>query len=194
MRLVLVLLVLLSGCSNGGGTAIHYYLIDARDQVRLPEGSALVVEIVDLQIPQYLERFQIASRFGENQLVFSDTHQWGENLRKNLTRTLGINLSRLLGTMDIGTPINRTASEPDYRVQVYIAQFERDARGTVQLLARYQITPRTGGQVLITEGVKLSGERDHSGDFAATVTSMADLFSQLAMRIAESIIRLEKAA
>ena len=106
-----------------------------------------------------------------------------------------MNLSRLLGTMDIGTPINRTASDPDYRVQVYITQFERDARGTVQLLARFQITSQGQGQPLVTEGVKLVSDEVHtSEDFPGTVAAMADLFSELGIRIAKSIIDLEQAS
>ena len=72
-------LAMLAGCTSGG-TAIQYYLIDPVDQPALQLESGLRIQITDLHIPQYLQRFQIARRSGDNQLTFSDSHQWGEKV------------------------------------------------------------------------------------------------------------------
>ena len=188
---VVVVLVLATGCSSGG-TPIRYYLVDPQDYGVVSETSNLSIELVDLQVPQYLERFQIASRFGENQLVFSDMHQWGENLRKNLIRTMGVNLGRLLNTVDVGTPENRTASKPDYRVSVHIARFERDADGRVRLLARFQVISVASDRPIQSQGVELVSDRSfNSADYSGTVSSMSELFSVLGRRIATTITSLE---
>ena len=190
MKYALLALIVLTGCSSGGGTPIRYYLIDPQEQAQLSERAELSLEIVDLQVPQYLERFQIASRANANELTFSDMNQWGENLRKNLTRTMGINLARLMGTVDVGTPVNRTANEPDYRIQIVIAQFERDAENRVTMLARFQIVLATGG-VTRTEGVQLVSDYATS-DYPGTVSAMSDLFSDLARSIARAIVDMEE--
>lgn len=186
-------LFLTTGCVVSGGSPIRYYLIDPTPQSALRQSSQpLAVEIMDLHIPQYLERFQIASRRGRNQLSFSDGHQWGENLRKNLTRTMARNLSRLLDTVDVGTPTDRSSSKPDYRIQVYIEQFERDESGQVKLSARWQVMSGANDKVPSTEGVELSSERTNSaGDYEGMVESMQLLFSELSRRIAQSIMSLE---
>ena len=189
MKYALLVLVMLAGCSSGGGTPIRYYLIDPQEQTQLSERADLSLEIVDLQVPQYLERFQIASRANANELTFSDMNQWGENLRKNLTRTMGINLARLMGTIDVGTPVNRTANDPDYRIQIFIAQFERDAENHVTLLAKFQIVPATGPTR--TEGVQLVSDYATS-DYPGTVSAMSDLFSDLARSIARVIVDMEE--
>ncbi len=136
----LVFVTILVSCLGSGGEKIptKYYLIDPVEYDALNSRSdvRMSIEIVDVHIPQYLERFQIATRIGENRLMFSESNQWGENLRKNLMRTLSRNLSRLLATQDIGTPITRSLSSPDYRVQIYIEQFEQDVDGKVKLSAR----------------------------------------------------------
>ena len=56
-------------------------------------------------------------------------------MRKNLLRTMARNLSKLLTTIDIGTPLNRSASTPDYRIQIYIDQFEQDIDKKVKVLS-----------------------------------------------------------
>ena len=72
----------------------------------------------------------------------NNIHQWGENLRKNLLRTMSRTLSQLLSTLDIGTPLNRSASLPDYRVQIHIEQFELESNDKVKLVARWQLSSR----------------------------------------------------
>ena len=95
----LMLVLFLAACSGGGNKiATKYYLIDPVDYDALVVTSdrPLAIEIIDVHIPQYLERFHIATRTGENRLKFSESNQWGGNLRKNLMRTLSRNLSGLL--------------------------------------------------------------------------------------------------
>jgi uncharacterized lipoprotein YmbA len=149
-------------------------------------------EIIDLSIPQYLEKFQIASRRASNELSLSDGHQWGENLRKNLTRTMAQNLSRLLGTVDVGTPINRSLSAPDYRVRIYIEQFERGDDGRVRLSARWQVTGSADDHALEPEALELVSNRAAANnDYGDTVKLMRRLFGRLSERIAESIVTHE---
>ena len=188
----LVLLTILTSCFGTGGEKIttKYYLIDPVESVALnfTLDQPMAVEIIDIHIPQYLERFQIATRIGENRLNFSESNQWGENLRKNLMRTLSRNLSRLLSTHDIGTPLKRSSSTPDYRVQIYIEQFERDVDLKVKLSARWQISGNESSEPLgiySQEMVSLPTEKD---DYDQMVTFMRQLYGELSSKIAESII------
>lgn len=181
---------LLGGCMGGGGNSVRYYLIDpvsVTESTASPSGT-LSIEITDLHIPQYLERFQIVTRDTDNRLLLSESNQWGENLRKNLMRTLSQNLAGRMATIDIGTPLNPSASPPDYRIQVYISKFERDTDGIVKLSARWQIS-NGSDQVLGTYSNDLdSGTRIDKEDFGAIVAAMQDLYGQLSAKIADSII------
>jgi uncharacterized lipoprotein YmbA len=180
----------------GGGaiTPTRYYLVDP---VEYPGESIkavrpLSIEILDLHIPQYLERFQIATRSSESRLEFSDENQWGENLRKNLLRSMARNLSRLLSTIDVGTPLNRSSSTPDYRLQIHIEQFEQDIDSKVKLIARWQIL--SGGQ---TESLGVFGAELHSeqnieeGNYDQMISVMRQLYGELSERIADTIIAQE---
>ena len=185
-----LLVCLLAGCLGGGENAIRYYLIDPTPVTGSGDSPnhTLSIEITDLNIPQYLERFQIVTRDTDNRLLLSENNQWGENLRKNLMRTLSQNLAGRLATVDIGTPLNPSSSPPDYRIHVYISKFERDNDGIVKLSARWQIS---GGeeQVLGTYSSDLdSGKRVEKGDYHAIVAAMQDLYAQLCTKIADTIM------
>lgn len=196
LTLLLFITVLLSACMGGGATnPTRYYLLDpveyTGDSVKAVR--PLKIEIIDLQIPQYLERFQIASRSSESRLEFSDENQWGENLRKNLLRSMARNLSRILSTDDVGTPLNRSSSLPDYRIQIHIEQFELDIDNSVKLYARWQLSNTT--QAVEGSGVSSIGLQSKAkiedGNYDQMVAAMRALFGELSLRIADSIMEHE---
>jgi uncharacterized lipoprotein YmbA len=197
LRFLLLLLVLpgLTACIGGADNpSIKYYLLDPVEAESLARDVAepLRVEVIDLQIPQYLERFHIATREGENQLVFSEYHQWGENLRKNLLRTLARNLSVLLSSADIATPLNRTSSQADIRLQVHIEAFELGSDGVVRLAARWQLSTLDGRPAEAVQSRELQGTTViPADDYTAMVTEMRDLYARLCREIALGIIAVQ---
>lgn len=191
---LLLTIVLLSGCAGSPGKTTYYYLIDPVDFAiqPVPDARPLSIEIVDLHIPQYLEGFHIATRVRQGRLVFSEYHQWGENLRKNLLRTLARNLSRLLASNDISTPVNRSASKADYRLQIYIEQFELDSDNSVKLVARWQLVDARTQQPLEIFATELSGQKTiKKGDYDAMVAVMRELYGQLSEQISSTILAQE---
>jgi len=191
----LFLACLMTGCLGARPTVpIRYYLIDPIEypNLSLKKDTPLSIEIISLHIPQYLERFHIAKRVSKNQLKFSENHQWGENLRKNLLRTMSRNLSQLLSTLDIGTPLNRSASLPDYRVQIHIEQFELESNKKVKLVARWQLSSTDKSKPLGVFSAKLQGEKTiKKGNYEQMVSVMRQLYGDLCERIAKTIATQE---
>ena len=186
--------LLMAGCLGGGGaTKINYYLVDPETPVtaKIEENDPLAIELIDLHIPQYLQRFQLVTRDGDNRLRFSDTNQWAENLRKNLMRTLAVNLATRLSTIDIGDPLNRSATPPDYRVHVHIGQFELDRQRLVQLSGRWQLSSADEEELGMHFAQLESDSSISPGDFDRVVADMQVLFGQFCDRIAASILALE---
>ena len=180
----------LAGCTGGAGNVHVYYLVNpvTVDEPIYRKEQPLAVEIMDLHIPQYLEKFQIAVRDGENRLRYSEYNQWGENLRKNLIRTMARNLAAMLATEDVGTPQNRSSSMPDYRLHMHIEQFERDQDERVRLVARWQLSDSKQPETLEMHSATLEGQSEIRGsDYDSLVAEMQDLYGQLCQQIAESI-------
>lgn len=188
----LMLVILLSGCFGTGGKKVttKYYLIDPVEFVALNFKSTrpLAIEIIDVHLPQYLERFHIATRIGENRLKFSESNQWGENLRKNLMRTMSRNLSRLLSTQDISTPLKRSSSLPDYRIQIYIEQFEKDIDHKVKLSARWQISKSGSSEPLGIYNHEMVSPEIEGDDYDQIVSLMRTLYGELSSKIATLIV------
>lgn len=196
-KLIVVLFTscLLTACVGGGATTpIRYYLVDPVEYANQSVEAVrpLSIEIIDLHVPQYLERFQIASRSSESRLEFSDENQWGENLRKNLLRSMARNLSRLLSTIDVGTPLNRSSSLPDYRVHIHIEQFEQDVDSKVKLIARWQLTSGSDSKSLGVFSAELqSNQHIEQDNYDQMIASMRELYGELSQRVADSIVAQE---
>ena len=192
IRLLLLSAVLacLGGCL-GGGDKVAFYVVNPADLRMLDaDGNAdkVSIELLNLRVPAYLERSHIAVRTGENSMTFSEYNQWGENLRKNLMRTLSRNLGHLLDTSEISTPLNRSSTEPDYRLEVLIDQFELDTDGYVRLSARWQLIDAASDAPLGLKSADLTAGRTVDGkDYESMVGEMRDLFGQLSVMIAEDI-------
>ena len=193
---LIFLAILLSGCAGVSSSApIRYYLIDPAESLNTihKPSTPLSIEIISLHIPQYLDRFHIATRKSESRLEFSENHQWGENLRKNLLRTMSRNLSALLSTIDIGTPLNRSSSPPDYRVKIHIEQFEQESNKKVKLVARWQLLGGPESKALGIFNANLQGQNTiEENNFEQMVSVMRQLFGSLSQRVAKTIIAQEK--
>jgi len=182
-----ILLFTIAACASGGASPTNYYLLNPVKTTESNQQSGMVIEILDLHLPQYLERFQIATRSSDNQLDFSDTQQWAENLRKNLMRVSSQNLSEQLGIVDIGTPIRRTSSPANYRVQVYIETFELQPDGRVRLNARWQLTQADNDNTLTTKRFSSAGNLVSTADYGEIVDSMSQLYADMCQEIADEL-------
>ncbi|MBV1878345.1 MAG: PqiC family protein [Pseudomonadales bacterium] len=201
LLVLLVLQLILVGCGSSAVDPVRYYLIDPVDAIAqqvLVAGEGPRIQIIGLHIPQYLDRYQLARRTNINQLVFADNHQWAESLRKNLLRTLSRSLSVLLNTTDIGTPVNRSSSAPEYKIQVFIEQFDQANDGAVVLSGRYQISAghrsvnssdNSAAGVLVTNKFEFRSDSGRT-DITQMVARMQILFNQLCIDLASTLARL----
>ena len=182
----LSLLTLLSACSSSGEAPIRYYVLGPVDQAELNvDGIDYSIRISDLYIPQYLERYQMVKRAGDNELIFSESHQWGENLRKNLLRTLGVNISTLLATPSVSTPISRSKVKANTSITVFVERFDQNMDGEIMLSARYQIVNDAQEAKTFSH---TSSNMTASNSYTAMVSGMAELFNELSREIAQKVI------
>ncbi len=182
-------LLLLTACAGGGAPpAPRYYVLTPVSVANVVEGqSTLSIELVSLRLPHYLERPQIVTRSASNRLVLNDWHQWGGNLRKEMTHVLARNLSERLGTPDVAVAPFSAAGSPDARVALEVMQFERGPDGRVQLSVQWRITG-ANARPLQTRFTDLLSETVHApADFDGTVAAMSALLGELSRIIADAI-------
>jgi uncharacterized lipoprotein YmbA len=190
--LVLSFAFLLAGC-GASSSPTRYYVLTPLDTAAPVEKRDVAVLVSGVRLPQYLDRPQIITRGGDNQLQVSDHEQWAGNLRQDMTRVLTENLGRLLGSDRVFAVPHSVRAQPDFRVDVEVLRFERAPDGRVRLAAKWWLS-RGDGAVLASPSAELSGNTlGEAGTFEALVASMSAVYNELAVAIAQAIRARAKA-
>jgi len=185
--LMLCTLLALSGCLGGSSPAVRFYVLSPIAPVdgTPPSEKPLAVEISTVHLPQYLDRPHIVTRSGDNRLKILQSHQWGGNLRKDMVRTLAVNLSQILNTPNVTIAPHRSSTQADYRVSIEVIKFEKDTDGHVRLSAQWQITAGIERTVLVTQITALSRESPAAADnYDEVVAMMSQQYGELGKLIA----------
>jgi uncharacterized protein len=143
-------LLLLAGCVGGHTTPSRFYTLtppaSGNDAASLSSNKLLLLG--PIVIPDYLDRPQIVTRSGSNELVITEFHRWGGSLSNDVTRTLVADLTRQMGTdgftvLPWPTP-TLTTFTTSYRVPVTITRFEGEPGKEIVLQASWQLLMKQG--------------------------------------------------
>jgi uncharacterized lipoprotein YmbA len=183
----------LTGCLGGSSPVVKYYVLNPLPDADMETGSKpLSVEISTIHLPQYLDRPHLVTRSSNNRLKILQSHQWGGNLRKDMVRTLAVNLSQLLDTPNVTIAPHRSSSQGDYRVSIEILKFEKDTDGRVKLSAQWQITSGIERTLLTTQMTTLSSDHPATEDnYEEVVAMMSNEYGELARVIASTIQQID---
>ncbi len=188
-RSILVLLMFLGiVLSNACGTSAptRYYLLSAipSDDMSADRGSEPRIGVGPIEFVDYLHRQQIVSRQGPNELIVASLDQWAEPLKKNFSRVLGENLSKLLDTDAVFSFPWKFSSGVDYQVVISVSRFEAGEDGEFVLQASWDI--RQDKQSRAFRKTTLSVSVD-SQDYATHAAAASQVVAQLSRQIAEEI-------
>jgi uncharacterized lipoprotein YmbA len=147
------------GCTNTPPTRF-YVLSTIDDQAAAEPGKGIALGIGPVALPQYLNRPQIVTRIGGNQLAVAEFDQWGGDLNDSITRTLAANLSSLLQTDRVSLYPWSDEAPIDRQVTIDVANFEQDADGSSLLAASWSIIDARNGKVRL---MRRSTYRDPGG-------------------------------
>ncbi len=189
----LLMIPALSGCLGGSSPAVRFYVLSPMsDSIPADGNNKLAVEISTIHLPQYLDRPHLVTRSGNNRLKILQSHQWGGNLRKDMVRTLAVNLSRLLDTPNVTIAPHRSSTQGDYRVSIEIIKFEKDTDNHVRLTAQWQISSGIERKPLVTQISTLASHTATTQDnYDEVVAMMSEQYGELAKLIANAIQELE---
>ncbi len=181
-------LIILSGC-GGRSAPSRYYILSALKEGGPPgvgHESDLSVGIGPVKIPGYLNRPQIVTRGGQNELLVADFERWGGSLPENIASVIAENLSPLL-------PETRVYPYPwipnlamDYSVTVDITRLDGSLGGDVILEARWVVTGREWKKIL-KKGVARYSARAKGYEYGEYVSAESSLLVRLSKEIAGSI-------
>jgi uncharacterized lipoprotein YmbA len=149
---------------------------------------AVTVGLGPITVPGYLDRLQIVTRLGENELAVSEVERWAEPLADNVRRTLAENLSAMLpGSSYVDFPWFPSEA-PDLAVALDIRRFEADSAGVAVLDVTWRLsragTLVDGGGAHIQEPAATPGR-------AAVVAAQSRALGGLSAEIAAALRRAQ---
>jgi len=193
-KLVTTVLILLCsgmltiyGCSS---KPTKFYVLTPLAEVqtipdRLNEDT-LSIGVGPISLPDYVNRPQIVTKNGANELVIDEFYRWAEPLRTNVSRVLRDNLATLLGTENINKyPWNRFV-HIDYQVSIDFTRFDSVIGKEAIIEARWIVLTDRGRNEILRKKSKITkkAETEH---YDAIVIAESQALAELSQQIAHKI-------
>ena len=180
MRAVLVTLLVAVGCSRS--SLANYYLLTPRTPSEAAKKSELSLGVGPILLPEYVDRDNIVTTAGAQQVELAESHLWAEPLDRNVERVIAESLSRLLGT-DTVYIYPWASGTVDVQVGVRVTRLTGRLGGDVFLDAYWSI--KRGDEPILTRRASLS--RPAGEDYASFAAALSDMLGELCRQIAEAI-------
>jgi len=182
--IVMSLALSLTGCASSPSPKF-YVLAPLSTERPVDAGADIAVGLGPVELPDYLDRPQIVTRSGQNELNLAEFERWGESLKDNTTQVLAENLAVLLPSKKISTYPWKRSTALAYQITAKITRFDHTEGGETVLAARWSL--------LNGEGVELLSRESHfvespAGDsYPATVAAMNRALGQFSRELANAI-------
>lgn len=183
----LALSVAVTGCAVTQPT--NFYTLSPATEPNVVKRSAdgLVIGLGPITLPQYLDRPEIVTREGANQMRLSEFSKWAEPLEPLLTRIMAEDLYALLDANDV-IPVPQRGDIPlDRVIEVDISRFDADAAGQVMLDARWRVYQGDNETLLASGRSQVSEQAAPVPDFDAIVAAMSRALGRASEEIAKAI-------
>jgi uncharacterized lipoprotein YmbA len=153
MRLLpsLLVLSLLSACISTPPS--EFYILNSLYGAEAnlgfsPNPKGLEVGFGPLDLPDYLDRPQIVTREGVNELTIDEFHRWGGELKSTVERIMAQNLSYLLDSERIWIYPWSANSRVRYQVRLDVLRMDGTLGKQALVRARWEILRGEGGETL----------------------------------------------
>jgi len=183
------LVLAIAGCGTSRPTS--YFVLEGSRQARpsatqSATGEGLVVGVVPVRIPAYIDRDQIVTRTSDHEVKVSDFESWAEPLKSSVTRAIATSLDRELGVK--GTVLLPTIAEVrlDRIVLVEVLRFDGMLGGSVRLTTRILILD--ADRAPMGDAVWFDRTETAVGStYAALVAAMGRLLDQLSGEVVAAL-------
>lgn len=188
-----LVVILLAGCASSPPSK-YYRLSPIQNRTAITRDAPLekteMIAVGPVRIPDYLDRPQIVTRAGRNELRLSDFDRWAGSLERDVTRVLVENISSLLPAERFSavpwTPYLESQVPASYRVEVLVDRFDGTLGDSVLLKAQWAVFARNRNMLLKRES--LIREQINGGSYDALVGAMSGALEKLSGDISGGIL------
>jgi len=187
-------LILSTGCANTKPTRFYTLTSSSPSEKKSlsdPSSHNLAIGIGPIVFPEYLNRPQIVTRAGRNELRIAEFHRWAGTLRDEFCLALTENLSALLSTDRVFIYPWKSFVPIDYQVALYLTRFDGEIGGNIILSSRLRILGGNDKKVLLSKKATFSVSAEGES-YEALVAAQNRALAHLSVEIAEAIIKLRQ--
>jgi hypothetical protein len=177
----------LMGCSSP--TTRFYVLSALPAQATATVNQDIAVGVGPVVLPDYLDRPQIVTRNGQNELNLAEFDHWGASLKDNITDVIAENLAVLLPSQKVSVYPWKRASSVKYQVSIKIIRFNRIDNGDVVLQTRWTVLTNDGTELYAQESHY--AEKPSGRGYINTVAAMEQALTVFSRDVANSLNRLK---
>jgi len=145
---------ILAACAGGGSPSTFYML---RSMESPQEGLSSAAEksvsvlVGPISMPEYLDRNQMVTVAGKNEVALDEFNRWAESLRESFYRVLLEDLSFLLKTPRIYRYDRSGEEKVDYQITIDVTRFDCAPEGDAVLTAFWTVNGKERGTPGITK-------------------------------------------
>lgn len=183
-------LALLAGC--GTTEASRFYLLTPIDRPggappAASPGEEPTVGVGPVVLAEYLDRSQIVTRTGRNEIVLAEFDRWAEPLKDSIARVLTENLSILLSTDSVSAYPWKTVKKPRFQVKVNVMRLDCREGGALTLQAGWSLLDSRGEKTVPLRRSLIVKPTGEEGDFSAIAAAAGEAVADLSREIAAAI-------
>jgi len=178
------------GCLGGTSAPTRFYTLvpmagPPTEAAPLSGERGPAVGVGPVTLPGYLDRREIVTRRGREEIELGEFDHWSEQLKDGAARVLGENLAILLHTDRVALLSWRGTRPVQYQVAVEVARFEGAAGADVTLEARWRILGGDGKELALRRSTVT--EVAGAPGYGALVAAMSRALGALSREIATAI-------
>jgi hypothetical protein len=189
-------LLLPAGCLNIGKQSppTKFYVMTsmqntAAQQQAGEDGGQPRIGIGPIRLPEILDRTQIVTRSGRNEIIINEFAKWAEPLEANFSRVLADNLSVLTSSHHVALFPWKPTIAVAYRIVMDVARFDGTPGENVILRARWTIFGQDG-ETILHKSQSVINEPVEENSIPALVQSHSRALETLSREIADVIKEL----
>ena len=189
----------LAGCL-GTSRPSRFYTLEPLQVGDSPGATATdaTLAVGPVELPDYVDRPQIVTRSGTNELVIAEFERWGGSLDRQISGSLVATLRDRLAPRQIAVVPLKSAvlsSRPAYRMTVSVSRFDGVPGQSVVLQARWELCTQGGGkeESLGVKEASVTEQIDGSG-YDALVAAMQRALVRLGQQMADGVVAANQVA
>ncbi len=169
----------------------RFYMLNSIQQ-SAPSGLAeadqntLSICVGPVLMAEYIDRKQMCTRDGGNEVLYSEFHRWAEPLDAAFSRVLVENLSLLLGTSRIDVFPWKSPAPADYQVRIMLIRFNGEPDGNAAVKVRWSLEV-AGQKESVFDRMTSIVEPVESGKYEDLVKAQNKALDRISREIAEVI-------